>query len=137
MAGDVHGPREAGRRRIQQPALQVGLGREGHRVHQHVELAPLLGDPLEQRLLLASVLHVERHQDRRAHRFGQRRHMRIGLVVEIGDRELGAKLAKGPRAAPRDGFRVGHADHQHARAQQWGIGYLHHDVPRLVNARPC
>ena len=70
------------------------------------------GDPLEDRLELAVGHHVHRHEDRRLDLAGQRLDVRLRLVVEVGDRELGAEGAEGAGAAPGDRAVVGDADDQ-------------------------
>jgi hypothetical protein len=102
MAGDVHRALEALRRAVEQATLEVGLGREGDRMHQDVEPAPLIGDGVEHGLELAGLLDVERQKDGRIERLRQRLDMRPRLLVEVGDRELGTEAAKGVGAAVGD-----------------------------------
>ena len=70
------------------------------------------GDAVEDRLELAVGHHVHRHEDRRLDLAGQRLDVRLRLVVEVGDRELGAEGAEGAGAAPGDRAVVGDADDQ-------------------------
>ena len=79
---------------------------------QEIERAPLLADALEHRLHLALDADVERHDDRRLELARQRLDEFLGLVVQIGDRELGAERAERLGAAPGDGLIVGDADDQ-------------------------
>ena len=72
----------------------------------------VVGDPLEHRLELALGHHVHRHEDRRLDLARQRLDMRLRLLVEIGDRKLGAEGAEGAGAAPGDRAVVGDADDQ-------------------------
>ena len=55
---------------------------------------------------------IHRQEDRSFDLPRQRLDMGLGLVVEIGDRELGAERAEGARAAPCDRAVVGDADDQ-------------------------
>ena len=59
-----------------------------------------------------SAMHVHRHEDRRLDLAGQRLDVGLRLVVEVGDRELGAEGAEGAGAAPGDRAVVGDADDQ-------------------------
>ena len=61
-----------------------------------------------------SAHHVQRHEDRRLDLARERLDVGLGLVVEIGDRELGAEGAEGAGAAPGDRLVVGDADDQAA-----------------------
>ena len=101
---------EALARHVDHAAAERVLGREGDRVDEEVELAPVLGDALEDRLELAVGHHVHRHEDRRLDLAGERLDVRLRLLVEIGDRELGAERAEGAGAAPGDRAVVGDAD---------------------------
>ena len=56
--------------------------------------------------------HVQRHEDRRLELARQRLDEALRLLVEIGDRELGAERAEGLGAAPGDRLVVGDADDQ-------------------------
>src|SRR5262249_27488240 len=88
------------------------LGRKRDRVNDDVELTPLLGDPLEHGLHLAGLVDVERHEDLRLELLGERRDELLGLLVEIGDRDVGAERPQPPGAAPGDRLIVGDADHE-------------------------
>ena len=73
--------------------------------------APLLrAIAVEHRLELAGRCDVERQEDRRLELLRQRLDVRPRLVVEVGDREIGAELAERLRAAVRDRVLVGDAD---------------------------
>ena len=109
---DVHRGQEAVARHVVDAAAERVLGREGDRVDEEVELAPVCGDALEDRLELAVGHHVHRHEDRRLDLARERLDMRLRLVVEVGDRELGAEGAEGAGAAPGDRAVVGDADDQ-------------------------
>ena len=89
---------------------------------QEIELAPFLLDPLEHLLGLAFDHDVERHEDRRLQRLGQRLDVLPGLFVQIGDGEVGAQRAKRLGAAPGDGLVVGDADDQALLALQRDLG---------------
>ena len=67
-------------------------------------------DPLEHLLHLPFDHDVERHEDRRLQRLGERLDMLPGAVVQIGDGELGPERAKRPGASPGDRLIVGDAD---------------------------
>jgi hypothetical protein len=92
--------------------VQVVLGRERDRVQREVHTAPALADRLKHRLHLALDLHVQRQEDRRLEILGERLDVRFCLIVQIGDRQLGAERAERPGAAPGDRVLVGDADHQ-------------------------
>ena len=94
---------------VTRPA-SVSLRRKGDRMHDEIELAPFGRDPLEHRLELALGHHVHRHEDRCLDLARQRLDMRLCLVVEIGDREIGAEGAKGSGTAPGDRVVIGDAD---------------------------
>ena len=126
MAGDVHRLGEARGRAVEEAALQVFLRREGDRVHQDVEPAPLLVDRLEHRLELARRRDVERQEQRRLQLARQRLDVRPGLLVEVGDREVGAELAERLGAAVGDRAVVGDADDQRLGALQDGMGRRRH-----------
>ena len=77
--------------------------------------------------------HVERQEERRAERLRQRLDVRARLVVEIGDRELGAELAERLGAAPGDRVLVGDADDE-------GLPVLEHRAWNVEGHRcsfPC
>ena len=57
---------------------------------------------------------VERHDERCVDAFGQGTHVRLGLVVEMGDREFRAGPAKRLGYAPGDRLIVGDADDERA-----------------------
>ena len=120
-------------RAVEQPALQVLLGRPGDGVHQDVQPPPVLGDALEQRLQLARLRDVERHEDGRIQRPRQRLDVGLGLLVEVGDRQLGAQLAEGARAAVGDGVLVGDAHHERLLVLENGTGdFQSHRFSRRV-----
>ena len=60
------------------------------------------GDAVEHRFELAVLHHVHRQEDRRLDLGRQRLDEALRLVVEVGDRELGAQRAEGAGAAPGD-----------------------------------
>jgi len=95
------------RRAVQQPALQIVLGREGDGVHQNIEPAPLFRDRLEQCFELARLADIERHEDRRIQRFRQRFDVLFRLFVEIGNRQFRLQLAERLGATVGDGVLVG------------------------------
>jgi hypothetical protein len=98
-------------------------------MQQEVELAPLLLDLFEHLFGFAFDHDVERHEDRRFERLGQRLDVLLGLFVEIGDREVGAQRAKRLGAAPRDGLIIGNTDNQPLLALQRDLGFgKHRDV---------
>ena len=124
------------------PAAQGLLGREGDRVDDEVERAPVGRDPVEHRLELALGHHVHRHEDRRLDLARQRLDVRLRLVVEVGDRELGAERAEGAGAAPGDRAVVGDADDQAPAALEQlrlrgGKGHRHSPVVRRRPAPGC
>ena len=96
MAGDVDRHQEPLARRVGQPALEVRLGRECGGVQGEIEPAPALANRREQGIKLRIVLHVAGQEDRAFQLLCQRLNVRLGLVVEIRDRQLGADLPEGP-----------------------------------------
>ena len=89
---------------------------------QEVELAPLLLNALEHLFDLAFDHDVERHEDRRLQRLGQRLDVLLGLFVQIGDGEVGAERTKRLGAAPCDRLIVGNADDQPLLAFERDLG---------------
>jgi hypothetical protein len=87
-------------------------------VHDEVEPAPVLADALEHRLHLAGRAHVERHHDRRLELTGERLDEFLGLVVEIGHRQLRPERPKRLGAAPCDRMLIGDADDEASLAFQ-------------------
>src|SRR4029077_18456710 len=67
---------------------------------------------LENSLQLALALEIQRHEDRRPNLLGQRFHVGLRLVVEIGDGDLGPERAEGLGAPPCDRLIVGDAGYQ-------------------------
>ena len=92
------------------PALQVFLRREGDRVHQDVQLAPVRPDAVEYRLQLAGHGNVQCAGDRGVEFLCQWFDMRPCPFVQPGDREVRADGAKRLRAAVRDRLVIGDAD---------------------------
>jgi hypothetical protein len=111
-ARHVHRGGEAFARHIDDAAAQRLLGREGDRVHQDVEPAPFLGDVLEHGLHLARLADVHRQEQLGVELVGERLDEPFGLLVEIGDRDVGAERAQPLGAAPGDRLVVGDADHE-------------------------
>src|SRR5262245_37838056 len=111
---------------MQQPALQVILGRERDRVDQDVEAAPLGADGVKHRLELAGPRYVEREEDRSAEGARERLDVGFRLLVQIGDRELRTQLAERVRAPVRDRMLVGDACDERLAAGEWWTGYLDH-----------
>jgi len=105
---------------VDDPAAQRLLGREGDRVDEGVEPAPVLPDPLENGLHLAGLAHVQRHEDRCFELLRQRRDEFLRLLVEIGHRHVGAERPQPLGAAPGDRILVGDADHQRLAAFERG-----------------
>ena len=91
-------------------------------MQQEVEPAPFLLDALEHLFGLSFGSDVERHEDRRLELLRQRLDMLLGLVVQIGDREVGAQGPKRLGAAPRDRLIVGDADDQSLSSLQRNLG---------------
>ena len=81
-------------------------------MEREIEPAPAPLDLREHGLELALDLDVERHEDRRFELLGERLDVRLRLVVQVGDGELGAERAEGPGAAVGDRVLVGDADHE-------------------------
>ena len=96
MAGDIHRHQEPLARGVGEPALEVRLRHEGGGVQGEVEPAPALANRREQGVELRVVLHVAGQEDGGLQLLCERLDVRLGLVVEIRDRQLGAELPEGP-----------------------------------------
>src|SRR6185369_4750480 len=110
MARYVHRAREARRRAVEEPALKVFLWRECDRVDKDVELAPLGCYRVEHGFERARDADVEGQKERSLERPCNRLDVWARLLVEIREREIGAKLAKGLGAAVCDRLVVGDSD---------------------------
>src|SRR5258708_5848913 len=86
--------------------MQTILWRKSYRVHHEVQLAPLLRDAVENGFHLPRDADVQRHHDRRLERARQRLDVLFGLVIEIGNGQIGAEGAEGGGTAPRYGLLV-------------------------------
>jgi hypothetical protein len=108
---------------------------------REIESVPVSLDLLEHRLELAVNLDVKGHEDRRLERARQRFDVRLRLVVQIGDGELGAKRAESARAAPGDRVLIRDANHQALLALQAPkVGVERHgsdDLGRCHQAAPA
>ncbi len=91
-----------------------------------IETAPHALDTRKERRHLLRVFHVQRHQDGRLNGFGQRRHVRVSVVVQVGHGDLCAQFMERPGTAPRNRIGIGHAGHQHTGAGKRRIGYVDH-----------
>src|ERR1043165_2943436 len=111
-ARDVHGGEKPFLRHVDDTAAERVLRREGDRVHDEIQFAPLLLDRLKHRLHLSRNAGIERQQDRRFELPRERLDEFPGLVVEVSHRKLGSEGAKSARASPRDRILVGDADHE-------------------------
>ena len=80
--------------------MQVGGRGKGDGVQHEVQPPPLRTDGVEQRLQLARLIHVQRHPYAGMQPLGERLHMGPGLVVEPGQRQLGASGPAMSRRAP-------------------------------------
>ena len=100
--------------------MQILCRGKGNRVHHGIERAPLRTHGLEHAFQRAFLAQVHRHEQFRGHAqlLGQRLHMRPGLVIQIGQRQLGTQAAHGCRAAVGDGTGIGHTQDQDALAIQ-------------------
>ena len=101
-----------------EPPLQVLLRRERDGMERDVEAAPGLADLLEDGFELASLPHVAGREDRGPEFLGERLDVRPGLLVEVGDREVGPELAEDPGAAVGNRMLVGDADDEGTLALQ-------------------
>jgi hypothetical protein len=133
---------EAFARAVDDAAVQVCPRRESDRVQREIEPAPAPFDLVEHRLELTLDLDVERHQDRRLERRCQRFDVGLGLVVQIGDGELGAEGAEGPGAAVGDRVLIRDPNHEALLALQApevgverhgrdGLGRCHQAAPAV------
>src|SRR6516162_199654 len=77
-----------------------------------VEPAPMLSNGIEHSLELTRHRHVTRREDGGTDALGERRHERLSLVVEIGDRELRARVSEMLCRPPGKAVLVGNADNQ-------------------------
>ncbi len=136
VAGNVHGPGEAGSRTIEQSALKVVFRREGDRVNEAVELSPAGADQRKQFLQLAGVFDIERSGDLGAQSLRERLDVRTGLVVEPCHGKVGAGLPEGGRAAVSDRMLVRDADDQRLVPLEDRIdGFAHRGAASV--GRPC
>lgn len=99
MDGYVHGARKAGGGAVGQAAAQGFLGSIGDRMHDEIELAPALRHLLENGFQFAGLLDVAGGNDRALQRLGQWPDVWVGLVVQVGDGQLGPGGAHRPCAA--------------------------------------
>lgn len=118
MAGHVHRQREAGGRTVDHAALQVFGRCVGDRVDHEIEPTPGRAHRLEYRFQLARLAHVARQQQPAAERLRQWTHVRLGLVVQVGQREFGAAGPHHAGAAPGDAAFVGKAEDKTALTVQ-------------------
>ena len=81
-------------------------------MEQDVQLAPFLPDHVEKRLFLIRIGDVERLDDLGVQLLGERTDIFLGLLVEIGDRKIGALSVKRLGAAIGNGLIIGDADNQ-------------------------
>jgi hypothetical protein len=73
-------------------------------------------------------MRVERHEDRCLQSLGERLDVGPGLFLHIGDRQLGADLAKRRRAAVGDRVLVGNPDEQGLLSLEHGRACIGHDI---------
>ena len=121
MAGDVHSHQESLARRVGQPALKVRLGRECNGVQGEVEPAPALAKRRGQGVKLRVVLHVAGQEDGGLELLCERLDVGAGLVVEIGDRQLGPQCPEGPGTAVGDRMVVGDPHNQSLAALERAV----------------
>ena len=103
--------REAVARAVDETAVQVRLGREGDRVQGEVEPAPALPGGIEDGLQLTRLLDVAGQENRRLQLLGDGLDVGLRLLVQVGERELGAEEAERRGAAVGDRLAVGDAEH--------------------------
>ena len=99
-------------RYVDDAPLQSFLRRERDGVDREIEMSPRLGDALENRLHLAGLAYIERHQNRGFEFARQRLDVFFGLFIEISYREFGAEGAERLGAAPGDRLVVGDANNE-------------------------
>ena len=112
QAGHFHRHRKAFLRAVDEPALQVFLWSKGDRVQHEIQLAPFLLDAREHRLELPFLAHVAGNDDGAAERFGQRAHVRLGLLVQVSDGEFRPGVTECLGASVGDAAVVRNADNQ-------------------------
>ena len=118
MAGHLHCLQEAGLRAVDHSPLQILAGRIRDRVDSEIEPSPVGLDALEHCLHLAGFGHVERQEQLGAELIGERRDVLLGLVVEVGQRDVRAEGAQLGRAAVCDAVGIGDSDHEPALSLQ-------------------
>ncbi len=74
--------------------MEILLWREGNGVEREIESSPSLTDGLDHGVKLARLLHIAGQKDRRLELSRERLHIRLRLVVEIGNGELGTERAR-------------------------------------------
>ena len=94
--------------------------RERNGVQEDVEPAPARSQRVEERFQLSGTLDVERQEDRRLELAREARRG-LRLLVEIGNRELGADAAKCAGAAVGDRMLVGDADDERLLSGENGV----------------
>ncbi len=118
MARHFHRLGKSGRAAIDHAAVQILARGEGDGMQDEVELVPALRQRAEDGLERAVLAQIAGQDVRAFEAFAQGPHMRFGLVVEVGDGEVGAGVAQGAGAAEGDGVLVGDADDETALAAQ-------------------
>jgi hypothetical protein len=78
---DIDGLRETSGGAIQQPSLQIRLGRISDRVNQNIQLPPLPLDTFENRLQIAFFGDIQRQEQCRLKLVGQRFDKGFGLFM--------------------------------------------------------
>src|SRR6476620_8586301 len=98
-----------------------------------VQTAPFLSDTFEYGLQLAGRVDVERHENRRVELLGERFDVFPGLVVDVGDRHIGAERTECFGASPGDGVLVRYTDDQALLSiQQFRLCRRYHGPRRFI-----
>lgn len=79
---------------------------------KNVEPPPAVADRRENGLHLAFGFDIQWHQQLCPHSLGDWPHIGLGLLVHIGQRDLGPRVGKGPSASGSDGMSVRDPYHQ-------------------------
>ena len=132
----VRDPEGLARRALDETAGQRLARRVGDGVHDDVERAPGLLERGEGGVDFGVVGDVELHGELRAERLGERLHAFLELLVDVGERELGAFAMHGLRDAPGDGTIGRHADDERALSAQETHVYPLHELTRPAFCQP-
>ena len=125
MAGNVHGEGKSFPGAIDDAGMKVLARREGDGMEKEIQLSPALAQGVEDRLKLALLPEVTRHDYVRAKAFRQWPHMGLRPFVEVGDGDIRAHFPERLGAAVGNAVRIGDAHNEAAlsleRKQSHGV----------------